>query len=95
MRTLNHHSSGALGEVEALKRAVAIFKTVPSTLVGSGDDAAVVALVDEVEVVVLVEDGDGIGIEEYSAAIVAELAHSKQVVFEGGHDLCFLDWERG
>ncbi len=46
-------------------------------------------------VVVLVEDGDSIGIEEYSAAIVAELAHSKQVVFEGGHDLCFLDWERG
>lgn len=36
----------ALGEVEALKRAVAIFKTVPSTLVGSGDDAAVVALND-------------------------------------------------
>ncbi|MEY3625487.1 MAG: thiamine-phosphate kinase [Actinomycetota bacterium] len=35
-----------MGEVEALKRAVAIFKTVPSTLVGSGDDAAVVALND-------------------------------------------------
>jgi hypothetical protein len=46
-------------------------------------------------VVVLVEDGDGIGVEEYSAAIVAELAHSKQVVFEGGHDFGFLDWERG
>ena len=43
----------------------------------------------------LVEDGDGIGVKEYSAAIVAELAHPEQVVFEGGHDLCILDWERG
>ena len=44
-------------------------------------------------VVVLVKDGDSIGIKEYSAAIVTELAHSKQVVFEGGHDLDVLDWE--
>ena len=35
-----------LGEVEALKRAVAVFRRAPSTLVGSGDDAAVVAVED-------------------------------------------------
>ena len=36
----------ALGESEALKKAVAIFRSVPTTLVGSGDDAAVIGLAD-------------------------------------------------
>lgn len=35
-----------LGEVEALRRAVAQFKKVPTTLVGSGDDAAVISVPD-------------------------------------------------
>lgn len=50
-----------LGEREALARAVKAFKSVPSTLVGSGDDAAVVAL-DDPRVVVttdtMIEDHD-------------------------------------
>jgi thiamine-monophosphate kinase len=51
----------SLGEVEALKRAVAIFRKVPSTLVGSGDDAAVIAVPDGRFVVTtdtLVQDHD-------------------------------------
>lgn len=35
-----------LGENQALKNALGVFKAVPSTLVGSGDDAAVIALSD-------------------------------------------------
>ena len=35
-----------LGEIEALSRAVKIFKPVESTLVGSGDDAAVISVSD-------------------------------------------------
>ncbi len=35
-----------LGEVEALKKAVGVFRKVPTTLVGSGDDSAVVAVSD-------------------------------------------------
>lgn len=40
-----------LGESQALARAVAVFRSVPSTIVGSGDDAAVVGL-DQPRVVV-------------------------------------------
>ena len=40
-----------LGEIEALKRAVKIFKPVSTTLVGSGDDAAVIAVSDNCFVV--------------------------------------------
>ena len=50
-----------LGEIEALKRAVAVFKGVPSTLVGSGDDAAVISVPSEKFVVTtdtLVQDHD-------------------------------------
>lgn len=50
-----------LGETEALRRAVSIFKKVPSTLVGSGDDAAVISVPDARFVVTtdtLVEDHD-------------------------------------
>jgi len=46
-------------------------------------------------VVFLVKDGDGIGVEEDSASVVAKFADSKQVVLEGGHDFDVLDWERG
>ena len=44
-------------------------------------------------VVLFVEDGDGVGVEEDAASVVAELADSKQVVLEGGHYLDVLDWE--
>lgn len=50
-----------LGENQALKQAVSIFKKVPTTIVSSGDDAAVVALVDPRFVVTtdtLVQDHD-------------------------------------
>ena len=50
-----------LGESQALAKAVANFKSVPSTLVGSGDDAAVIAVPDGRFVVTtdtLVEDHD-------------------------------------
>jgi thiamine-monophosphate kinase len=35
-----------LGEIEALKRAVKLFKPVETTLIGSGDDAAVISVSD-------------------------------------------------
>ena len=39
------------------------------------------------------KDGNsGFG-EDNFAVVVAELADSKQVVLEGGHDLDVLDWE--
>jgi hypothetical protein len=44
-------------------------------------------------VVLFVEDGDGVSVEEDTASVVAEFADTKQVVFEGGHDLDVLDWE--
>lgn len=50
-----------LGENQALKRALAVFKPVDSTLVGPGDDAAVIALSDPRFVVTtdtLIEDHD-------------------------------------
>lgn len=50
-----------LGENQALKQAVSIFKSVPTTIVSSGDDAAVVALGDPRFVVTtdtLVQDHD-------------------------------------
>ncbi len=50
-----------LGENQALKQAVSIFKKVPTTIVSSGDDAAVVALGDPRFVVTtdtLVQDHD-------------------------------------
>jgi thiamine-monophosphate kinase len=50
-----------LGENQALKNALSVFKSVPSTLVGSGDDAAVVGLSDPRFVVTtdtLVQDHD-------------------------------------
>ena len=50
-----------LGENQALKQAVSIFKKVPSTIVGSGDDAAVISLGDPRFVVTtdtLVQDHD-------------------------------------
>lgn len=50
-----------LGEIEALKKAVAVFRGVPSTLVGSGDDAAVISIPSEKFVVTtdtLVQDHD-------------------------------------
>jgi thiamine-monophosphate kinase len=50
-----------LGENQALKRALAVFKPVASTLVGPGDDAAVVGLTDPRFVVTtdtLIEDHD-------------------------------------
>ena len=50
-----------LGENQALKKALSVFKPVESTLVGSGDDAAVIALGDPRFVVTtdtLVQDHD-------------------------------------
>jgi len=50
-----------LGENQALKNALGVFKSVPSTLVGSGDDAAVIGLSDPRFVVTtdtLVQDHD-------------------------------------
>ena len=50
-----------LGENQSLKQAVSIFKKVPSTIVGSGDDAAVIAVGDPRFVVTtdtLVQDHD-------------------------------------
>lgn len=50
-----------LGESQAITSAVSIFKKVPSTLVGSGDDAAVIALDDSRFVVTtdtLIQDHD-------------------------------------
>ena len=50
-----------LGENQALKKALAVFKSVESTLVGPGDDAAVVSLSDPRFVVTtdtLIEDHD-------------------------------------
>ena len=50
-----------LGENQALRQAVSIFKKVPSTIVGSGDDAAVISLADPRFVVTtdtLVQDHD-------------------------------------
>ena len=50
-----------LGESQALAKAVAVFKTVDSTIIGSGDDAAVVAVPDGRFVVTtdtLVQDHD-------------------------------------
>ena len=41
--------------------------------------------------VVFGEDGDAVFFEEHFAAIVAELAHSNKVVFEGGHNLGIVD----
>ena len=37
--------------------------------------------------VVFIEDGDGVSVEEDLAAVVAELTYAEQVVMEGGHDL--------
>ena len=37
--------------------------------------------------VVFGKDGDGVAVKEYLEAVVAELANTKQVVLEGGHDL--------
>ena len=42
-------------------------------------------------VVHLVEDSDLVSVEEDSAAVVAELADSKKVVLEGGHDVAVGD----
>lgn len=50
-----------LGENQALKNSLGVFKSVPSTLVGSGDDAAVIGLSDPRFVVTtdtLVQDHD-------------------------------------
>ena len=43
-------------------------------------------LVGEEDGGVLGEDGDDVCFKEHFAAMVAELAHSNNVVFEGGHD---------
>ena len=41
--------------------------------------------------VVLGEDGDAVCFEEHFTAMIAELADSDNVVFEGGHDLGVAD----
>ena len=43
--------------------------------------------IEEDALLVLRKDGDGVPVKEDLAAAVAELANSKQVVLEGGHDL--------
>ena len=46
-------------------------------------------------VVGLVEDGDRVCVKEDAAAMVAEFADTNEVVFEGGHNVAFLDREIG
>ena len=46
-------------------------------------------------VVGLFEDGDCICVKEDTAAVVTEFADANKVVFEGGHNVAFLDGEIG
>ncbi len=46
-------------------------------------------------VVGFVEDGDCVCVKEDAAAVVAEFADADKVVFEGGHNVAFLDREIG
>ena len=43
--------------------------------------------------VVFGKDSDTVFFEEDFSAVVAELAYSENVVFEGGHDLGVADWQ--
>ena len=51
--------------------------------------------IEEDALLVLRKDGDGVPVKEDLAAAVAELANSKQVVLEGGHDLAVAGGKGG
>ena len=53
--------------------------------------SACFTLAGEEDRVVFGKDGDTVCFEKHFAVIVAELAHSNEVVFEGGHDLGVAD----
>ena len=46
-------------------------------------------------VVGFVEDGDSVCVKEDAAAMVTEFSDANKVVFEGWHDVAFLDREIG